>query len=155
MTYWSNIEVSPQDPEIEEIDNLGRDIGEFSEDVKKVRELIRRFEVCHFKYKAHLHYLTDSIDNICPNIEPTTIGENHLSKGEMYVKRDTTGRSESGQQYVCALKRWLGYYSQQKSEYFNVELTQKIIEWLGEENAKKRKIGWPIGFKINVGLGVV
>lgn len=140
MSHWSNIEVSPQDHEIIEIDNFGISLGELSENVQRVRELIRRFEVCHFKYKKHLDYLIDSINNLCPNIDPTIIGKNHISKGEKFLKRDATGRSELGQQYVCALKNWLGDHSQQTSEYFNVELAQEIIEWLGEEDPEKERL---------------
>lgn len=140
MSYWSNIEVSPQDPEIIEIDNFGRGIGELSEHVQKVRELIRRFEVCHFKYKVHLIYLVNSITNLYPNVEPTIIGGNHISKGEGMLKRDTTGRSVLGQQYVCALKIWLGDHSQLTSEYFNGELNQKIGKWLDADAPEKGRL---------------
>ncbi len=111
MSYWSNIEVSSQDPEIIKIDNYGRSLGELSEDVKNVRKLIRRFDVCHFKYKVHLNYITESILNLSPNIEPNIIGENHVSKGKSYLKRDTTGRSALGQQYICSIEIWLGDHS--------------------------------------------
>lgn len=140
MSYWSNIETPPQDPEIIEIDDFERGLGELSEGVQKVRELIRRFEVCHFKYKVHLKYLVDSIINLYPIIEPIVIGENHVSKGEGKLTRDTTGRSVVGQQYVCALKTWLGDHSLRTSEYFNSELNLKIEKWLKAGDPEKERL---------------
>ncbi|ODB93198.1 hypothetical protein A3194_00395 [Candidatus Thiodiazotropha endoloripes] len=140
MSYWSNIEVPPKDPEIIEIDNFERNLGEYSEDIKNVRELIRRFEVCHFKSKVHLKYLVDSIHLLYPNIVPIFIGENHISKGEGRLKRDTTGRSVLGQQYVCSLKNWLGDHSQQDSEFFSTDLNQKIEKWLNSEDLEKERL---------------
>lgn len=57
MDAWSNIQISPQDPEIVKINNLERTLGELPENVKKIRGLITRFEVCHFKYQQHLRGL--------------------------------------------------------------------------------------------------
>jgi len=140
MNHWSNIEASPQDPEIIEIDDFGRDLGELSEDVENVRELIRRFEVCHFKSKVHLTYLIDSISHLYPNIVPVVIGENHISKGEDRLRNDTTGRSVLGQQYVCSLKNWLGDHSQQDSEYFSTDINKKIKKLLNAKEPEKERL---------------
>ena len=140
MSYWSNIEVSTKDSEINEIDDFGRGLGDLSESVQKVRELIRRFEVCHFKRKTHLEYIVDSIMSLNPSVEPAIIGANHISKGLSSLKRDTTGRSKLGQQYVCSLKSWLGDNSQQDSEYFNSELSLKIEKWLDAKDPQKERL---------------
>ena len=63
MNAWSNIEISPQDPEIIEIGKLEKTQGNISKNVRKIRELITRFEVCHFNTKSisiisRLHFLT-------------------------------------------------------------------------------------------------
>jgi hypothetical protein len=137
MSYWSNIEISPQDPEIIEINKFEEGLGELSEDVKKIRELIRRFEVCHFKYKDHLKHINDSILNLTPNIEPINIGVNHVSKGKDILNNDKTGRSILGQQYLCSLLAWIGDSFQENSEHFNDELNQKITKWLGDRNPDK------------------
>ena len=141
MSAWSNIETSQQDAEIKEIDNFELALGDIPENVKQIRELITRFEVCHFKYKQHLKKIKDSIPNLKPNIEPVTIGSNHISKGEYAFKNDTTGRSLLGQQYLYGLKKWLGENPQEKdSEYHNVELEQKIVNWLGDKNDDKERL---------------
>ncbi|MEW8627081.1 MAG: hypothetical protein AB2551_15110 [Candidatus Thiodiazotropha sp.] len=140
MSSWSNIETTPQDPEIIEIDEYERGIGGLSQDVQNIRELIRRFEICHFKYKVHLSYIIDSIMNLSPNTLPIIIGQNHISKGEDRITRDTTGRSVLGQQYVYSLKYWLGDHSQQDSEYFNADLNQKIEKWLKAKTPEKERL---------------
>ena len=140
MSYWSNIEASQQDPEIMEINKFEESLGELSEDVLKVRELIRRFEVCHFKYKEHLKHINDSILKLRPNIEPTIIGMNHVSKGMQVLNDDKTGRSAIGQQYLCSLKAWLSECAQESSEYLSDELNNKIKTWLGDKNQDKERM---------------
>jgi hypothetical protein len=61
MKAWSNIQISPQDPEIVKINNLEKKLGELPDKVYKIRELISRFEVCHFKYQQHLRKIKGSI----------------------------------------------------------------------------------------------
>ena len=107
MSYWSNIEISPQDSEIIEIDKLEKTLGKISENVHKIRELITRFEVCHFKYQQHFKHIKASILNLKPSVKSTKIGANHISKGKDVVKNDKTGRSILGQQYVNSLLKWL------------------------------------------------
>ena len=80
MSYWSNIEISPKDSEIIAINKFEKSLGELPDNVQKVRELIRRFEVCHFKYKEHLKYINDSIHNLSPRTEPGNIRVYHISK---------------------------------------------------------------------------
>ena len=140
MSSWSNIETLAQDSEIIEIDKFEEKLGKLSVNVQNIRELIRRFEVCHFKYKEHLKHILESIQNLNPNIEPTTIGENHISKGINILNNDKTGKSRLGQQYLTSLMDWLGDYLQKKSEYFNNELNQQITKWLGDKNQDKERI---------------
>ena len=137
MNHWSNIEISPQDSEIVEIDKFENTLGTLPEDIQKVRELIRRFELCHFKYKSHLKYIRDSIQSLSPNIEPTFIGAHHISKGVNVLSTDNTGRSKLGQKYLCSLKAWLGDTSQENLEYIDNELDQRIKEWLQNKSPAK------------------
>ena len=113
MNAWSNIEILPQDSERIEIDKLEETFGKLSENVRKIRELITRFEVCHFKYQQHFKLIKASILNLKPLVKPTQIGTNHISKGKDVVINDKTGRSMVGQQYVNSLMKWLGNSSQE------------------------------------------
>jgi len=140
MSAWSNIEIAPQDFEIIEIDKLEETLGKISEDIQKIRELITRFEVCHFKYQQHLKHIKDSILNLKPNVKPAQIGANHISKGKDVLNNDKTGRSILGQHYVNSLMKWLGDYSQENSNYFNNELNQQITKWLGDKNPDKERL---------------
>jgi hypothetical protein len=140
MSVWSNIEISPQDSEIIEIDTFEETLGKISENVQKIRELITRFEVCHFKYQQHFKHIKDSILNLKPNVKPTQIGASHISKGKDVLNNDKTGRSILGQQYVNSLMKWLGDYSQENSNYFNNELNQQITKWLEDKNPDKERL---------------
>jgi hypothetical protein len=71
--------------------------------VKIIRELITRFEVCHFKYQQHLKKIKDSIIDLKPSVDTSKIVINHIQHGESVLKKDSTGRSFTGQQYVWAL----------------------------------------------------
>jgi len=90
MDPWSNIEVSSQDTEITEIDKFEDTLDNIPSPVRKIRELITRFEVCHFKYEQHLKYINDSIVNLEPNTDPSKIGSNHINKGENGWENDKT-----------------------------------------------------------------
>jgi hypothetical protein len=140
MSAWSNIEISRHDSEINEIDKLEKTLGKVSENIQNIRELITRFEVCHFKYQQHFKHIKDSIRNLKPNVKPIQIGANHFSKGKDALNNDKTGRSKLGQQYVCSLMKWLGDYSPSNSNYFNNELNQQITTWLGNKNPNKERL---------------
>ena len=139
MNTWSNIEITPQDAEIIEIDKFKQTLGNISTNVQKIRELITRFEVCHFKYQQHFKYIKSSVINLKPTIDPGKIGINHISTNGW--NKDKSGRSLLGQQYLCALINWLGDSSQVKAlENINKELTEKIIKWLKVKNPDKVRL---------------
>jgi hypothetical protein len=138
---WSNIQISPQDPEIVKINNLEKNLGEMSDKVNKIRELITRFEVCHFKYQQHLRNIKNSIIALESNIDTNKIGINHIQHGESVLNKDTTGRSLIGQQYVWAIKGWLNNNSlNQISDNYDKKLGQQIHEWLGDRNPGKTEL---------------
>ncbi len=141
MSSWSNIEISSQNSEIIEIDKLEGTLENLSTYVQKIRDLITRFEVCHFKYQQHIKHIRDSILNLNPNIEPSKIAANHISKSENVLKNDKTGRSLLGQQYLYALMNWLGDYSKDNSsDCHNNELNQQITKWIGDKNPDKERL---------------
>jgi len=141
MNPWSNIDISPNDPEIIDIDKFEKNIGIIPSNIHQIRELITRFEVCHFKYKQHIKYIKDSILNLKPNTDPKRIGTNHIRSGENAWKKDKTGRSLLGQRYVLALTNWLSANPDAKDfEYYDKELDKKITKWLGEKNPEKERL---------------
>ena len=141
MKAWSNIQISPQDPEIIEINSFEKGLGNLPEKVYRIRELITRFEVCHFKYQEHLRKIEGSIAELEPNVDTTKIGINHIQHGENVINKDTTGKSLIGQQYVWALKVWLN--DNDKNEVFgkyDKKLEQRINKWLGDKSPDKRRL---------------
>jgi len=141
MKAWSNIQISPQDLEIIEINDLEKNLGKISDKVYQIRELITRFEVCHFKYQQHLRKIKDSIINLQPDTDPDKIGMNHVQHGENAWKNDVTGRSLVGQQYLWAIRKWLMDDPQGKiPDHYNKKLGQQIQKWLGEKNPDKMRL---------------
>jgi hypothetical protein len=141
MKAWSNIQISPQDPEIVKINNLEKKLGKLSDEVYKIRDLITRFEVCHFKYQKHLKNIRDSIIDLKPNVDATKIGINHIQHGEGVLKNDTTGKSLIGQQYVWAIMEWLNDSPPNEiSDKYDKSLVQQIRKWLGDKNPDKTRL---------------
>lgn len=139
MEYWTNIEVSPQDPEIIVINQMAERIGIIPEEIRKIRQLISRFEVCHFKYRRHIKKIKDSIQALKPEVDAEMIGVNHIRNGETAWKNDPTGRSYLGQQYVWAIREWLLPEAEKPPEY-NPETALKIRNWLGNKDVDKIRI---------------
>ena len=73
MSTWSNLAISLQDHEIQKINTLEAGLGELPENVVKIRELITRHEVCHFKFKQHIRIIKDSIILLKPVVDPGKI----------------------------------------------------------------------------------
>ena len=141
MNAWSNIQISPHDSEIIKINNLENRLGELPDEVNKIRELITRFEVCHFKYQLHLKKIKDSIAELKTNVDTTKIGTNHIQHGENVLNTDTTGKSLIGQQYIWALKEWLyDNAKNENSDNFDKKLGQQIQKWLGNKNPDKIRL---------------
>lgn len=136
---WSNIEVSSNDQEILAIDRMEHALGNIPKRVYKVRELITRFESCHFKYQRHYQYIIKSIAALHSIINIDMIGSHHPCYGKKAIDKDTTGRSQVGQQYISALNFWLNntsttsYDSQKK-------MNKRIALWLDEKNDAKEKL---------------
>jgi len=161
MDYWQNIEIPPNDPEIIRINEMERKFGKLPKSVYKVRELITRHEVCHFKFRHHIEKIKSSILSLKPSFTPEKIGSNHIQHGENVWKKDTTGKSLLGQQYVWAIKKWLDDSQPgENPEMFDDELSQKVNEWLGNKSEDKIRLvrllitrltwDWPLFEKLQV-----
>lgn len=141
MKAWSNIQISPLDTEIVKINTIEKKLGELPDKVIKIRALITRFEVCHFKYQQHLKKIKDSIIDLEPTVEIEKIGSNHIQHGEHVLNNDTTGKSFVGQQYVWAIKEWLDENTKDElPENYDKKLGQKIQKWLGDKNPDKIRL---------------
>lgn len=139
MNGWSNIEISGKNTEISGINKLEEALGKYPDHVRQIRELITRFEVCHFKYLQHLKNIRKSIMDLHPCIDPGKIGQNHVQHGDKAWKSDNTGRTFMGQQYLWALENWLESKKNKPPEY-NQELAGEIETWLGEKNPEKDRL---------------
>lgn len=141
MKAWSNIEITPQDSEIIKINSFEKKLGELPYKVIQIRELITRFEVCHFKYQQHIKKIKDSIVKLQPVTNPNIIGKNHVKNGEDTWKNDKTGRSLIGQQYIWALQKWLEDDSLIKeSSQYNKKQGQQIEILLRDRNPIKKRL---------------
>lgn len=141
MEAWSNIEVPANDPEIIQINQMEEKLGKLPEKVGKIRELITRFEVCHFKFQHHINRIKDSIINLEPATDPLEIGLSHIRQGEDAWKKDKTGRSKTGQQYLGAIKEWLYHDPQIEDHAHNNEMPDENINlWLGDKNPDKTRL---------------
>lgn len=142
MDAWSNIEVTPNDPEIAGINKFEASLGIMPQNAYRIRELIMGFEVCHFKFQSHVEKIKDSILNLEPTVTLETIGTNHIRHGENAWIKDSTGLSLMGQQYVWAIRVWLGdeTYRKEISDKYDKKLEQKIHRWLGDKNEGKIRL---------------
>ena len=137
MNVWSNIEVSREDAEIASINKLEEALGKYPDNARLIRELITRFEACHFKYQQHLIIIRESIKDLNPHIDPANIGQNHIQHGDKAWKSDRTGRSLMGQQYIWALHNWLDNTDSIKPPEYNEQLSREVEAWLGEMSPEK------------------
>ena len=141
MDAWSNTEVLPEDPEIVEINTFEKKLGDIAANVREVRELITRFEACHFKYKQHLEHIKEAIKELKSPVKTEEIGNKHISKGEKVWENDNTGRSLIGQHYLTALKKWTGDISLTEiTGIENKNLTKQITGWLKSKNSEKERL---------------
>jgi hypothetical protein len=140
MNPWSNIETSPDDPEIIEINKFETALGRIPENVLQIRKLISGFEVCHFKYLQHITYIKDSIANLKPNIILEDIGKTHFRYGAEVLEKDKSGRSLSGQIYVSALTDWLDDIELGDDPKKDEGILLKITKWLGQRDPEKERL---------------
>jgi len=141
MQTWSNIQLTPKDPEVTRINSLEKKLGKLSDKTVKIRELITRFEVCHFRYQQHIRKIKDSILTLEPNTDPAKIGITHVRHGENAWKNDTTGHSLNGQQYIWAMKKWLNDGSViEITDIYNKEQGLQIQKWLDHKSPDKIRL---------------
>jgi hypothetical protein len=143
MNAWVNIVVPPDDEEIASIDRLEQSLGNIPKHVCEIRELITRFETCHFKYQQHYQHIIESIVALRPVIEVNKIGSKHPGHNSNDWRNDTTGRSRVGRQYISALRFWLEeelYDDMEAPREGMLELRQRVNAWLGDRDDVKERL---------------
>jgi len=141
MKAWSNIEVSYTDPEVIRINKFGRRLGPLPKHICQIRDLITRFEVCHFKTRQHLYHIKSAITHLQSQINPDFIGKNHLRHGIDARKEDVCNRSKMGQQYIEVVKNWLDDTLNEPPFIIDDEIAAKpIYAWLGIKEAEKERL---------------
>lgn len=141
MSAWSNIETSLRDHEILRIDEMEKSLEGLPEKVTRIRDLITRFEACHFKYKQHYINIQKSIEDLKPVIDPGQIGSHHIHQGSQAVQKDTTGRSRIAQHFLFGLYAWLGEGSDSpKSSGSRIKSDDRVSEWLGDKQPDKARL---------------
>lgn len=143
MNAWINIDASPDDQEILAVNRLESSLENIPKQVHKVRELITRFEVCHFKYRRHYDYIIKSIAALQPLAEVDRIGSSHPHHSADAWKHDTTGRSRTGQMYISALRLWLeedSFDNMGLPGQETLELRRRIDGWVGGKNEQKSRL---------------
>lgn len=146
---WCNTVVDADDKEVAAIDRMEHELDELPGEVVKVRELITRFEICHFKVKGHYRNILLSIAELRPIVAVDTIGEHHPHQEGEGWKHDTTGRSIVGMRYILALQAWLGDTSSPdvvesvnngKASTTTTEMRVRIASWLGKHEKDKERL---------------
>ena len=138
---WANIEIPDWDSEILEIDRFEKSLGELPKEVEKIRELVTRFEVCHFKSDWHIRLIIYSLENMRSSVAPSRIGKKHISKGPGAWKNDKTGRCELAMNYIKAIRKWLRINITKKDVVRKTnEFEDNISKWLGVKNPDKIRL---------------
>lgn len=139
MDAWANIETTPDDPEVRFINDFEKRIGNIPHNVRRVRKLISGFEVCHFKCERHMDIIKNSIHKLMPGINPESIGAQHIRNEEDAWRKERSGRSHLGQNYVLALEKWLDR-DPAGNTHPDEELDQDIARWLGQKEPEKERL---------------
>ena len=143
MNAWINIDVLPNDEEIAAIDQMEQALSNIPKCVHQIRELITRFESCHFKYQQHYRHIVESIAILCPVVGVNRIGSSHPRHDGNAWRNDTTGRSRIGQQYIEALHSWLDEDSSNDvgvPGQETLELKQRVNVWLGDGSEERVRL---------------
>jgi hypothetical protein len=140
MDPWSNIEIPADDLEINAINEMETGLGDIPIPVREVRELITRFEICHFKYRRHLQTIVEAIRELKTRVDPEHIGAGHFRHGGDAINKDSTGRSKTGRLYVWALQKWLGDDLSLEDKVELIDLHRRVARWLGKKTVQKEHL---------------
>jgi hypothetical protein len=136
---WANLGLSQVDAEIVRIQALERRAEPLPPVATAIRELITRFEICHFKAERHIQRIIEAIGEMRLDFAPGSIGAAHPKSGETAWRKDRTGRSRPGQEFIWALQLWLAEapYSDLDPRGIPRELIEQVNGALGQRNPGK------------------
>ena len=139
MDEWSNIYLTHPDEELKRIYRMERKACPIPHKAKIIRNLITRLEVCHFKLERHIMKIIESIGQMNPELDPDTIGHSHPKAGEDAWRKDSTGRSRRGQEFIRILQMWFegAHYPEENSRGIPRSLLWKVYDDLGAQNDTK------------------
>jgi len=86
---------------------MERQVSPVPPDAQIIRGLISRIEACRFKYQRHIEHIIRSIGQMQTDIDPDSIGKAHPKSGVDAWRKDSTGRSRRGQEFIRVLQMWL------------------------------------------------
>lgn len=137
-----NIVPRDGDDEIAWIDQLEQRARPIPTEAWAIRNLITRFEICHFKLVRHLQHITEAIGNMHLDLDPDTIGRAHPRWGENAWRKDPTGRSRIGQEYIWILQLWLlgASYPEDDPREISRSRFEAIHATLGELDERKKEL---------------
>jgi hypothetical protein len=136
---WANLGLSEVDAEIKRIHQLERRAEPLPPVAAAIRELITRFEICHFKAERHIERITQAIGELRMDFAPTAIGAAHPRSGETAWRKDRTGRSRPAQEFIWTLQLWLAEapYSDLDPRGIPRKLIEQVSGVLGRRDARK------------------
>ena len=139
---WANLGLSQVDAEIAHIRTLERRAEPLPPVATAIRELITRFEICHFKAERHIHRIIEAIGAMRLDFAPAAIGAAHPKSGEIAWRRDRTGRSRPGQEFIWALQVWLteAPYSDLDPRGIPRRRIEQVNGALGERDDRKARL---------------
>ena len=125
LKEWANINPSGTDRELHYIYYIEQKISFVSKNIKVIRNLITRFEICHFKCERHIQRIIEAIGTMNPGLNPESIGYKHPKTGNNNWFKELTGRSRLGQEYIRILRMWL--YGEKYSDDFAIDVSQSLL----------------------------
>jgi len=99
---------------------------------RRIRELITRLEICHFKFPRHLQRIIAAIGAVRLELDPAEIGRAHPRHGSQAWQMDTTGRSQKAECFIAVLEGWLTGQCPQTEE------GEQVWTALGSQDDQKR-----------------
>jgi len=139
---WANLGLDQPDAEIGEIHRMELRAHPLPPVALRIRELITRLEICHFKVARHIGRIVEAIGSLRLDLNPADIGRAHPRCGEYAWRNDRTGVSRRGQEYIWALQMWLADTASSEADSRRVprELAERVNGALGNKNASKVRL---------------
>jgi len=128
---WANIGLIEPDEEVTALWKLQQALLLPAPSARRIRELITRLKICHFKFPRHLQRIMAAIGTMRWELDLAQIGQAHPRKGPQASLMDTTGRSQQAESFIAALEGWLAGQSPE------TEVAEEVWAALGSQDDQK------------------